>query len=156
YLDKEAAERLVAQLTAERAAQREERLRLAKLAQTVRSEWREQQEQAHARELEVNDFKHRRDTLCDRLREDYQLELAELDQSQIADWRLQNEERNLQSPIGNLQSIDAAAANEEIAELRRKLSRLGAVNLDALQELTELEQRAAVLRTQHDDLTSAK
>src|SRR5262249_31463856 len=41
-------------------------------------------------------------------------------------------------------------------ELRRKLSRLGAVNLDALQELTELEQRAAVLQTQHDDLTSAK
>ena len=48
------------------------------------------------------------------------------------------------------------ATNEEIAELRRKLSRLGSVNLDALQELAELEQRAGTLRAQHDDLTAAK
>ncbi len=47
-------------------------------------------------------------------------------------------------------------ANEEIAELRRKLSRLGSVNLEALQELAELEARAASLQAQYDDLTSAK
>jgi hypothetical protein len=34
--------------------------------------------------------------------------------------------------------LDAAQANEEIAELRRKLARLGAVNMDALQELNDL------------------
>jgi chromosome segregation protein len=52
--------------------------------------------------------------------------------------------------------IDAEAANQEIEELRRKLARLGAVNLDSLQELVELEQRAETLKTQHDDLASAK
>jgi chromosome segregation protein len=46
--------------------------------------------------------------------------------------------------------------NEEIAELRRKLARLGSVNLDSLQELSELESRAANLQTQFDDLTAAK
>ena len=37
----------------------------------------------------------------------------------------------------------------EIEELRKKLGRLGSVNLDALQELTELEARAAALARVH-------
>jgi chromosome segregation protein len=152
YLEKEAAERRVAELTAERAGHRQERVRLASLAQTVRAEWRAEQEQAHARELEVNDLRHRRDTLCDRLREDYQLELAELYQQQVSARGDVGEAHALQG-VGLL---DVNAANEEIAELRRKLSRLGSVNLDSLQELTELEARAGALQAQFDDLTAAK
>src|SRR5713226_4255036 len=52
--------------------------------------------------------------------------------------------------------LDPLVVNEEIAELRRKLSRLGSVNLDSLQEMSELEGRATHLQTQSDDLTSAK
>jgi chromosome segregation protein len=52
--------------------------------------------------------------------------------------------------------LDPLVVNEEIAELRRKLARLGNVNLESLQELSELESRAAHLQTQSDDLTSAK
>jgi chromosome segregation protein len=52
--------------------------------------------------------------------------------------------------------LDPQAANEEINELRRKLSRLGSVNLDSLQELADLEVRATTLQTQLDDLTAAK
>src|SRR5205807_9991670 len=48
------------------------------------------------------------------------------------------------------------AAEEEIAEPRRKLSRLGSANLDALEELNDMETRAASQRGQFDDLTSAK
>jgi chromosome segregation protein len=40
--------------------------------------------------------------------------------------------------------------------LRRKLARLGAVNMDALQELNDLEARAASLQAQYDDLAAAK
>jgi chromosome segregation protein len=148
YLEKESAERQVAGLTGERAGQRQERMRLANLAQTVRAEWRSQQEQAHARELEVNDLRHRRDTLSDRLREDYQLELAEL-YPQWVSKRDQGTGEDLEAP-------SAEQANEEIAELRRKLSRLGSVNLDSLQELNELEVRAGALQAQFDDLTAAK
>jgi chromosome segregation protein len=144
YLHKEAAERQVAELARERDRLRHDRQGLAERAQAARTEWQGQQEQAHARELQANDVKHRRDTLADRLREDYQIELAELHQTRSAD------------PAAPPAPLDVAAANEEIAELRRKLSRLGSVNLDSLQELTELETRAGTLKTQFDDLTAAQ
>ena len=78
YLRKEEAERSLAVYAAERDRLRGEKNRIAEEAQANRSGWRERQEQAHARELEVNDLRHRRDALCDRLREDYRLELSEL------------------------------------------------------------------------------
>jgi chromosome segregation protein len=143
YLQKEAAERRVVELVQERDRLRSERQALTERSQALRSEWRTYQQQAHAHELGANDLRHRRDTLTDRLREDYQLDLADLYQ------------QRLQSPREDAK-VDAAAANEEITELRRKLSRLGSVNLDSLQELAELENRAATLQTQYDDLAAAK
>src|SRR5439155_9011280 len=111
-----------------------------------RGGWRERQEQVHARELEVNDLRHRRDALCDRLREDYQLELSDLHK--------QAGENGGHPSL--LSDLDPAAAEEEIAELRRKLARLGSVNMDAIQELNDLETRAGTLRMQYDDLASAQ
>ena len=40
--------------------------------------------------------------------------------------------------------------------MRRKLSRLGSVNLDAIQELNDLEIRSGTLRMQYDDLAAAR
>jgi chromosome segregation protein len=143
YLQKETAERRVAELAAEREQLRHERQALAERSQTCRNEWRTYQQQAHAHELGANDLRHRRDSLTERLREDYQLDLAELYQQ-----RLQGSAEEAK--------VEAAAANEEIAELRRKLSRLGSVNLDSLQELAELENRATTLQVQYEDLIGAK
>jgi chromosome segregation protein len=173
YLDKETAERRVGDLTRERDQLRDERQGLAEKAKAARDDWRAQQEQAHAQELEATDLRHRRDTLVERLREDYQVDLAELSQKTgIGDQELGTRDQepgnrsqgsadtgadpqslapNPQSPIP-----DPAAANEEIAELRRKLNRLGSVNLDSLQELAELETRATALQAQYDDLAAAK
>jgi chromosome segregation protein len=144
YLEKESAERQLVHWSQQRDLQRQERQAAAERAHAAREAWRRHQEQAHARELEVNEVRHRRDTLVGRLREDYQLDLAELNQQALS---------------GGFQSADLAdpnAANEEIAELRRKLGRLGSVNLESLQELAELETRAVGLKTQFDDLTAAK
>jgi chromosome segregation protein len=138
YREKEATESKVAELTEERQRLRQERMRLATEIQAVRNEWRTRQEQAHSRELEVNDLRHRRDTLVDRLREDYQIELAAFAADSVA------------------VAVVPAQADEEIAELRRKLAKLGSVNLEALEELRELETRAATLQTQFDDLAAAK
>src|SRR5204863_9520983 len=52
--------------------------------------------------------------------------------------------------------LDATAAEEEIAELKRKLARLGSVNLESLQELAEVEARANTLQVQYDDLQAAQ
>src|SRR5262249_32768914 len=78
YLEKEAAEPRLVELGREREQRRKERQDLAARTQAARNTWQAQQEQAHARELEVNDLRHRRDTLVERLREDYQLDLAEV------------------------------------------------------------------------------
>ncbi len=46
---------------------------------------------------------------------------------------------------------------EEISsELRQKLNSMGAVNIDAIQEFEELEERHSFIRSQYDDLTSSK
>ncbi|HNQ23991.1 MAG TPA: chromosome segregation protein SMC [Phycisphaerae bacterium] len=51
---------------------------------------------------------------------------------------------------------DWQAVETEIAELRGKIARLGNVNLDALTELEELEQRHGFLTAQRDDLLASK
>ena len=158
YLRKEEAERRLAEHAGERDRLRGEKNRIAEEAQANRGGWRERQEQVHARELEVSDLRHRRDALCDRLREDYQLELAELYRqgAEASGRREPADEANQPAHAGRSPEPDPAAAEEEIAELRRKLSRLGNVNMDAIQELNDLEIRAETLRVQYDDLTSAQ
>src|SRR5205085_662103 len=48
------------------------------------------------------------------------------------------------------------AVAEEIKQLREKIQRLGNVNLDAIGEQDELEQRQTFLSTQFNDLTTSK
>jgi chromosome segregation protein len=144
YEGKERAEDQSISTRSERQRAGQRRANLHDKAQAVREEWKQLQERVHAHELLVNDLRHRLDSLAGRLREDYQLELSELYKS----WS--------PHPPGELTAVAPAAADDEISELRRKLSRLGSVNLDALQELQELQGRADNLQTQFDDLTAAK
>jgi chromosome segregation protein len=51
---------------------------------------------------------------------------------------------------------DSAAADAEIEELSKKLASMGGVNLEALEELDELQQRQTFLSGQRDDLVAAK
>ncbi len=46
--------------------------------------------------------------------------------------------------------------SEVVAEMRQKLESIGPVNLDAIQEFEELEQRHEFLETQHNDLVRSK
>jgi chromosome segregation protein len=106
-------------------------------ANRLRARLRRLEEKRHKRELEAGGLRHERATLEQRLREDYGIELADLSDRSIGD-----QER--------------AAVEEEIAELRRKLSNIGGVNLDSLEESEELEQRFTELSTQYEDLRKAK
>ena len=76
-------------------------------------------------------------TVSERVRDDYGLELAELESE------LQEE--------GEREQIDA-----EINDLRRKLNNIGAVNMESLAELDELEERFGSLSGQYEDLIKAK
>jgi chromosome segregation protein len=140
YLDKENAERESRQHRAEAERLRAERQLVAEQAQTVRQQWQGLREEAHGLELESSNLRHRLDDLVARLREDHDLDLV----------ALYAEYRPPEAPP------DAAAAQEEIADLKKKVARLGSVSLDSLQELQELESRAGALQTQHDDLDAAR
>jgi chromosome segregation protein len=52
--------------------------------------------------------------------------------------------------------IDAAHLEAMISELTRQLDNMGPVNLEAVQEYDELEERYAFLETQNNDLTASR
>ncbi len=120
----------------------DERVRRAELAvesQKLRSQVRKLEEKIHHQELAANEIRHQRTTLAERLRDDYGIEIADLDQAPTAEEAQQREE-----------------VEQEIAELRRKINQLGNVNLEALAEVDELESRFGALSAQYGDLTKAK
>jgi len=52
--------------------------------------------------------------------------------------------------------LDLAPLQEELAEIKRKIDAIGAVNLDAVQELEEREERENFLVRERDDLLEAR
>lgn len=139
YLRKESLARERKQIVAQRDEISASRSSHLKQAQAIRSQIRFVEEKLHAKQLEANELSHKRTTLVDRLREDYGIELAELEHTPTEEESAAREE-----------------VEKEIDTLRRKLAQLGHVNLEALNELDELESRFATLSGQLEDLSKAK
>ncbi|MDA1178415.1 MAG: chromosome segregation protein SMC [Planctomycetota bacterium] len=97
------------------------------------------EETAHRDQLEVERLRQLREGLIARFREDFDLELADL----------------LPETVGELDG-NKQTAEEEISELRRKISNIGAVNMESLHDLQSLESRYEELAGQYHDLKSAK
>jgi chromosome segregation protein len=116
-----------------------ERGRISDQLAGLRRRTQKLRDQQHQLELSAEQIRHERRSLADRLREDYGIDLAAA--------------TDQPSPQ---EAEERAAAHAEIESLRRKINQIGAVNLDALEELDELEQRFATLSGQHKDLTEAK
>ncbi len=154
YLRKESSERSLAADNSQRQHARQQRQQLVERVQASRSSWREQQQQAHTLGLAVNDLEHLRDALCARLRDDYQIELAEHHRAEIE----AGQAEVLSEPLTGVPADgeEALPPEEEITELRRKLAKLGNVNLEAIDELAEVEGRYSTLQIQLDDLTAAQ
>ncbi|MBL9124716.1 MAG: AAA family ATPase, partial [Planctomycetaceae bacterium] len=139
YLSKEEQLRQAGQALGRREGLRPERAALLLSAQNIRTGLRQTEEELHAEELAASEVRFERDTLAGRLREDYGIELADLEHHPTPD---------------ELQQRDQV--DEEIADLRRRIASIGSVNLGALEELGELEQRYESLSTQFKDLSGAK
>ena len=97
------------------------------------------EEKRHRLEMSVEQTRSERDHLAGRLRDDYGIELAELTHDETEEELSQRE-----------------AAEEEINELRRKINNIGAVNLEALNEIDDLEVRFNDLAGQYNDLKESK
>lgn len=97
------------------------------------------QSRKHRIELELGQLQNLQDSLVERLRDDYGIEVAELTEANI-DFVIE----------------DRDEAEQEVESLKRKISGIGAVNTDALQELEDLEGRYLSLEEQFQDLVKAK
>ncbi len=122
-----------------READRAQRSECLTQEQTIRQELRSLEQQIHERELEADRIVHQREALAERMLDDYGIELAGLDEDLDEDAR------------GERQEVE-----QEIADLRRKLNKIGSVNLEALDELDALETRFNSLSSQYTDLEKAK
>jgi chromosome segregation protein len=162
HREKETRERLIAELSDKADANRQARERARDQLQTLRAEWQERQAAAHAKELAVHDLQSRRDSISSRIHEDYGIDLAAL----VAQSASAPDERGRQTDVVGRDDSDRTEAQPEVAEpaevqgkiddLKRKLTRLGSVNMEALEELARVETEFNGLRDQHDDLNAAR
>lgn len=108
-------------------------------ARRLRNDLERVEAELHAREIKLQEARVRIEDLEERIREELSVELSE----QYASYEPDAEE-------------DWPAIEAEIDELRRKIERLGNVNLDAINEQEELETRLAFLTTQLNDLRESE
>jgi chromosome segregation protein len=98
------------------------------------------QSQQHQLDVATNKLRHQRQTLVERMQDEYGIDLAEAGE--------------LASASGEMGARDEV--EREISQLRDQLNQLGSVNLDSLEELDELESRFSGLSQQYRDLVDAK
>ena len=153
YREKEVRERRAADLGRDAVAARAARDATRDELDELRAGWQERQAAAHTRELAARELAARRDAVAARVREDYGLEVSSFEfgvSSQPTPADPADEPAQLETRNSKLET------EEEIDDLKKKLARLGNVNLEALDELARVEAEHAGLKAQHDDLAAAR
>jgi len=110
---------------------------LAAAIKTARAELETVEQTLHETQVALREATVRRDELTTRVRDELGIDLAE----QYAAYTYTEQ--------------DWAVVENEIADLRGKIERLGNVNLDAIAEQEELDQRYTFLVAQRDDLNAS-
>ncbi len=118
---------------------REENREILKASEEAMKAAGEASEAVHAITARHDNAMLRRDTLAQRLLEDYEIDLRQSEPPE-----------DMQAPE------DRQAVEDEIAKLRAQLQRTSNVNMEALEELEGLQQRYDDLHGQYQDLTAAK
>lgn len=107
------------------------------VAQSARQKLQVVQQQCNELQIRTGELRMKRDTVVERVRDDYGVELADL-------------ETELD------EEAERAEIDQEIGSLRKKLNNIGAVNMESLAELEDLEERFGSLSGQYEDLVKAK
>jgi chromosome segregation protein len=135
-------EALAAPDEADRAERRkllDERKSTAERAQALQAELDRSRSTLHRHELRATELRLIREAAERRLAEDYGLQVETL--------------ASAEPPPEN---FNLAAAHEEAEQLRQKIARLGAVNVQAVEQLAEVEDRTESLGLQIADLRNAR
>ena len=132
------------------------------------------QDKVHQQKSRIEQLRLQRQQLAERMQDDYGIDIANADSvtgsatlaiAATPDDENQTETRDETETKDNAVSEEAGSEvailkrdeiDKEISELRRKLSSIGSVNLDALQELEDLESRYLAMDQQYQDLAQAK
>jgi chromosome segregation protein len=114
--------------------------------ESLRARHAEVEQELHGLDLKLNEVKVRLETLVQRTMEELQLDLPAQYESLSADGGAGYQPAE----------TDWDAVAEEIKTLRDKIHRLGNVNLDAIGEQDELEQRSTFMANQLNDLRESK
>jgi chromosome segregation protein len=120
-------------------ALRQQRLTVSRTVEGLRSQLLENQSKLQQIDLKLQQQEHQRKEIAERLKEDYQVEIAVLAVTE--------------PPV---ELANRAEVESEIRALRDQLAGIGPVSLDALTELEAIEERHALLAKQYLDLKSAK
>ena len=150
YGEKDNREYQTAELAARRDSFRTSKDALHHELKASREVWSARHGKAHAHELAARDLANRQEATAQRIREDYGIELSDqLHDEEIIDLVVE--------PAGEAASgLAGVPPAQEIDELRQKIARLGSVNLEALDELADVEKREGELRSQFDDLAESR
>jgi chromosome segregation protein len=126
------------QLRHQREELRERGEQLSLETKALRSRLSDLDESLHALEMKIQESTVRREELTTRIAEELGVELEE------AYARYEHEQQ------------DWAAVEEEIQTLRQKIDRLGSINVEAIAEQAELEERLEFLSNQRGDLDESR
>lgn len=139
YLRKEALAAEVAGALENRRRRNSERASITAQQDKIRRAVRKLEEEQHRQQLEARELQLERNSLAERLQDDYGIDIASVTEEETPEEEQQR-----------------AEVEAEIEDLRTKLNRIGAVNVDSLEELDDLDERYQKLHGQFQDLTQAK
>ncbi|NND96461.1 MAG: chromosome segregation protein SMC, partial [Pirellulaceae bacterium] len=137
--DAEQSEKTIRDLAQQAADVRESNREIMKASELAMKAASTASAAVHAITARRDNIQLRRETLADRLLEDYEIDL-----------RIGEAPEDLQ-PVENRDEVE-----EEITKLRTQLQRTSSVNMEALEELEGLQKRYDELHAQYQDLTAAK
>jgi chromosome segregation protein len=145
-------EKQAAEIASHSAGDEELRKKRTNAADRIKAE-RQQlttlQSQQHKIDVVVSRLRHERQTLCERMQEDYGIDLEVAATGELG----VSAEETSGKPAA---ATDREAVEREIAELRSQINNIGAINMEALNELDELESRFEKLSGQYRDLVESK
>ena len=120
---------------------RKERVSIHKTVEQLHQALADIQQQSHVCQLDAERILHERGRLAERIEEAYGIDVSEL----VSTANLNEDEELARDEV-----------DREITELRETLSNLGSVNMDAVEELEDLEVRFTSLSGQYEDLAQSK
>ncbi len=150
--DRTGREAEIASLLAERAAQSEEITGHEAELRSARNRLSDLQEKRGAQSVRQTQLQLQIEHLTEHVMQRYQLDLRAFEPDSYA------HEKVLRAQLkrSEIETPNEDELQKMISELTRQLDMMGPVNLDAVQEYDELEERYKFLETQNTDLTNSK